>query len=73
MDKSTLGLPEACRWLRGKAGIRITYRRLYSAVLDGSIPAVKDDSGSRWVIKTNDLKAIASHFLSLQAHEGGRA
>ena len=53
-------------------GIHVTYRRLYSAVLDGAIPAIKDESGSRWVIKADDLDAIASHFSSLQAHEAGR-
>jgi hypothetical protein len=63
MKKSAFGLPEACRRLREEAGICITYRRLYSAVLDGAIPAVKDESGSRWVIKADDLDAIASHFL----------
>jgi hypothetical protein len=72
MQKSLLGLPEACRWLRKTMGVHVTYRRLYSAVLDGAIPAIKDDSGSRWVIKADDLDTIASHFSSLQAHEAGR-
>jgi hypothetical protein len=64
MQKSSLGLPEACRWLRKTTGVHVTYRRLYSAVLDGAVPAVKDESGSRWVIKAADLDAIASHFLA---------
>jgi hypothetical protein len=64
MEKSTLGLPEACRRLREEAGVRVTYRRLYSAVLVGAIPAVKDETGSRWLIKADDLEAIASYLLS---------
>jgi hypothetical protein len=34
-----------------------------SHIVDGAIPAVKDESGSRWVIHADDLDAIASHFL----------
>jgi hypothetical protein len=64
MEKSVFGLPEACRRLREQAGVRVTYRRLYAAVLDGAIPAVKDESGSQWVIKADDLHPIAGHFLA---------
>ncbi len=38
-------LPEVTRHLRDDFGVSVSYRRLYTAVLDGIVPAEKDASG----------------------------
>ena len=52
-------LSEVPRRLRHEFGVSISYRRVYSAVLDGIVPAEKDASGSRWLVDPNDLPEIA--------------
>ena len=53
-------LSEVPRRLRDEFGVSISYRRLYTAVLDGMVPAEKDASGSRWLVDANDLPDIAT-------------
>ncbi len=53
-------LSEVPRRLRDEFGVSISYRRVYSAVLDGIVPAEKDASGSRWLVEANDLPDIAT-------------
>ena len=55
-------LPEVTRHLRDDFGVSVSYRRLYTAVLDGIVPAEKDASGSRWLVDANDLPKIAEAF-----------
>ena len=55
-------LSELPRRLRDEFGIIVSYRRVYSAVLDGIVPAEKDASGSRWVVGADDLPEIAKTF-----------
>ena len=50
--------------LHAPFGVSVTYRRLYSVVLDGIIPAERDATGSRWVINISDLPAIADAMKS---------
>ena len=52
-------LSELPRRLRDEFGVSVTYRRLYTAVLDGIVPAERDASGSRWLIDPDDLPEIA--------------
>ena len=59
MTETKIKLPEAPRRLRDEFGVSISYRRLYTAVLDGMVPAEKDASGSRWLVDANDLPDIA--------------
>ena len=59
MTKETIKLSEVPRRIRRDFGVEITYRRLYSAVLDGKVPAHKDDSGHGWLINDDDLPEIA--------------
>ena len=39
-------------------------RRLYTAVLDGIVPAERDASGSRWLVDVHELTTIAQAFGS---------
>jgi len=55
-------LPEVTRHLRDDFGVSVSYRRLYTAVLDGIVPAEKDASGSRWLVDADDLPKIAEVF-----------
>ena len=57
---SKIKLSEVPRRLRNEFGVSISYRRLYTAVLDGIVPAEKDASGSRWLVDANDLPDIAT-------------
>ena len=59
MSKETINLSELPRLLRKKYGVKISYRRAYIDVLDAVIPAEKDDTGTRWKIKVDDLPKIA--------------
>ncbi len=52
-------LSELPRRLRDQFDVTVSYRRLYTAVLDGIVPAERDASGSRWLIDPNDLPEIA--------------
>ena len=56
---NTIKLSEVPRHLRNEFGVAVTYRRLYTAVLDGIIPAERDASGTRWLIDKDDLPEIA--------------
>ena len=59
MTKEKIKLSEVPRRIRRDFGVEVTYRRLYSAVLDGKVPAHKDDSGHGWLINVDDLSMIA--------------
>ena len=59
MPKETINLSELPRRLRKDHGVKISYRRAYKDVLDAVIPAEKDDTGTRWKIKVDDLPEIA--------------
>ena len=59
MPKETIKLSEAPRYLRDKFGASVSYRRLYSAVLDGTVRAHKDASGHGWQIYVDDFPEIA--------------
>ena len=52
-------LSELPRRLRDEFGEAVSYRRLYTAVLDGIVPAERDASGSRWLVDADDLPEIA--------------
>lgn len=57
-------LSDLPRRLRDEFGVTVSYRRLYSAVLDGLVPAERDASGSRWLIDAADLSDIAKSFAN---------
>ena len=59
MNETKIKLSEAPRRLRDEFGVSISYRRLYTAVLDGMVPAERDASGSRWLVDADDLPEIA--------------
>ena len=40
-------------------GPAVPYRRLYNRVIDGVLPAERDDTGKRWMIDRNDIPVIA--------------
>jgi hypothetical protein len=44
--------------LRTRFGVRISYQRLWSAVVAGDIPAERE--GRAWLIKDEDMAAIAA-------------
>ncbi len=52
-------LSELPRRLRDEFSITVSYRRLYTAVLDGIVSAERDASGSRWLVDADDLPEIA--------------
>jgi hypothetical protein len=53
-------LPRVPRALLERNHVRkpVSYKRLYTAVLEGRIPAEQDDNG-RWSVKGDDLSLIA--------------
>ena len=55
-------LSEVPRRLRDQFGVTVSYRRLYTAVLDGIVPAERDASGSRWLVNAVDLSDLAQKF-----------
>ena len=69
-------LSEVPRRLRDEFGVAVSYRRVYTAVLDGTVPAERDASGSRWIVDADDLPEIAetlgrkpiSHRRGLREH-----
>jgi hypothetical protein len=62
MKTNALKLSEVPRRLRLEFDIAISYRRLYQAVLDASIPAFKDKSGTRWFVNSADLRLIVNRL-----------
>ena len=54
----TLKLSELPRTLRDMTGKRAPYQRLYRMVIDGDLPAQKNDIG-RWIVKSSDVPGIA--------------
>lgn len=59
MSANSIKLSELPRRLRKDFAVEVSYRRVYTAVLDGAIPAEKDASGTRWIIDIEDLPLIA--------------
>ena len=59
MTDTKIRLSELPRRLRDEFGVAVSYRRVYSAVLDGIVPAERDGSGARWLVDADDLTAIA--------------
>ena len=57
-------LPETARRLREDFGVSVSYRSIYHKVLDGIIPAERDASGGRWLVKVSDLPTIADAMRS---------
>jgi hypothetical protein len=53
LSTTKLRLSDACRQLG------IPYQRLFLAVTSGTVPAERNETGSRWVIKKSDLPDIA--------------
>lgn len=53
MGNALLRLSDASRQLQ------IPYQKLYFAVASGLVPAQRDETGSRWVVKQSDLRLIA--------------
>ncbi len=51
-------LVDTPRRLKEKHGVTVPYRKLYSKVVDGLIPAERGSNG-RWLIAEEDLPAIA--------------
>ena len=48
----TLKLADATRKLK------IPYQRLYQNIVAGNVPAERDASGNRWLIRKSDLRVI---------------
>ena len=69
MSKETIGLSELPRRLRKEFGVVITYRHAYKDVLDGTIPAERDETGTRWKIKVDDLPEIAKALKPINVED----
>ena len=60
--ENTLALPDLPRELLAYTGGRtVSYRRLYTRVLNGSLPASRSQGG-RWIIDRDDIPRIAAAF-----------
>jgi len=62
MPNTTLSLTDTPRALAA-LGTPVTYRALWSAVVEGRIPAER--VGKRWTIREMDLKSIAQTFAQV--------
>ena len=71
MSKNQIKLSELPRRLRKEFGIEVSYRKTYSAVLDGAIPAEKDASGTRWFVNSKDLRKIAKALKPVNVEDLG--
>ncbi len=54
-----IALTDAPRRLKDEFGVRISYRKLYHAAIDGVIPAERGSNG-RWLLAEGDLGVIAA-------------
>jgi hypothetical protein len=64
--ENVLPLPDLSRELLAYTGGRtVSYRRLYTRVLNGSLPA-RRSAGNRWLVDRDDIPAIAAQ-LGLKA------
>lgn len=59
-ESDELDLTEALPELRALHGSRISYQRLWLAVVEGRVPARRE--GKRWRVRQSDLPAIAAAF-----------
>jgi hypothetical protein len=59
MSIERIPLAELPRVLRDRYGIQIKYRTVYQLVLDGELPAEKDQTSRRWLVASEDLNQIA--------------
>lgn len=71
MPEETINLSEVPRHLRKAFEVKVSYRRVYTAVLDGKIPAEKDETGTRWKIKVDDLPEIAKVLKPVNVEDLG--
>ena len=55
----TLSLPSLPRTLREMTGRRVSYSMLYRRIVDGDLPAQKNESG-HWMVDRADVDAIAA-------------
>ena len=62
MPTQRIKLSEVPRLLKDEFGLAVSYRRVYSAVLDGIVPAERDASGNMWLIRSDDMPEIAKVF-----------
>ena len=69
MTVNTVSLSQLPRILRDKYRRYTTYRKLYSLVLDGRIPAYKDSGGREWLINVDDLPKIAETLKPLSVED----
>jgi hypothetical protein len=56
-----LQLPDACRRVN-ELGVPVQYQRFLKAVAAGRVPAQRNETCTRWLIKADDLPAIAAAF-----------
>ena len=68
-EANALKLSELPRRLRLEFDISISYRRLYRAVLDASIPAFKDTSGTKWLVNSADLDLIINRLAPTEVRK----
>lgn len=71
MSKETIKLSEVPRRLRKEFGVKVSYRRVYTAVLNGDISAERDASGNRWEIGVDNLPEIAKAFKPVNVEDLG--
>jgi hypothetical protein len=57
----TLSLPSLPRLLREMTGRRVTYQSLYRRIVDGDLPAEKNEAG-RWLVNRDDVDIIAAEL-----------
>ena len=63
MSEKQIPLAELPRKLREEFGVSVSYRRVYGLVLDGVVPAEKDETGTRWFVSHDDLAEIAKTLV----------
>ncbi|HUU66734.1 MAG TPA: hypothetical protein VMW57_05550 [Methyloceanibacter sp.] len=64
MRDKQIPLAELPRKLREEFGLSVSYRRVYGLVLDGVVPAEKDERSARWFVSCDDLAEIAKSLVA---------
>ena len=67
-----INLTDVPRRLKQEHGAKVTYRRVYVGVIDGSIPAERGSNG-RWQIAEDDLPSIAEALVVARPSGPSRA
>lgn len=67
VPEGSLKLTDLPREMLSVGGVRATYSQCYNAAISGDIPAYRSASGTRWLIRREDVPSAVRSFTLLRS------